>query len=104
MRHRLKPVHPGEILRKEFLRPLKITPTRLAHDLSVPRQRVLEIIQGDRPVCADTALRLARFFGTSDRFWLNLQAHYDLEMAKQTLGRRLRDEVKVSRRRVASTV
>jgi addiction module HigA family antidote len=89
------PVHPGEILQEEFLGPLGISQYRLAKDTSVPPRRINEIVRCQRSVSADTALRLARYFGTSERFWLNLQAHYDLECEKDRLGRRLEREVQV---------
>jgi addiction module HigA family antidote len=92
-RTRLPPVHPGEILLKEFLEPLGISQYRLAKDISVPPRRINEIVHGARAISADTALRLARYFGTSERFWLNLQARYDLETEKDRLGRRLDREV-----------
>jgi addiction module HigA family antidote len=96
MAHRnLPPVHPGEILLAEFLSPLGISQYRLAKETSVPPRRINEIVRGSRSISADTALRLARYFGTSERFWLNLQARYDLEVAKDRLGDRLRREVKV---------
>lgn len=96
MAHRkLPPVHPGEILREEFLSPLGVSQYRLAKDTSVPPRRINEIVRGSRSISADTALRLARYFGTSERFWLNLQARYDLEVQKDRLGDRLRREVKV---------
>jgi len=88
------PVHPGEVLLEEFLNPLKISQYRLAKDTSVPPRRINEIIRGTRGVTADTALRLARYFGTSERFWLNLQTHYELEMQKERLGARLEREVR----------
>ena len=87
------PVHPGEILLAEFLEPLGLSQYRLAKDISVPARRINEIVHGDRSITADTALRLARYFGTSERFWLNLQARYDLEVEKDRLGRRLDTEV-----------
>jgi addiction module HigA family antidote len=90
---KLPPVHPGEILREEYLEPLELSQYRLAKDISVPPRRINEIVHGARAVTADTALRLARYFGTSDRFWLNLQARYDLETEKDRLGRRLEREV-----------
>lgn len=93
-RRKLPPIHPGEILREEFLLPLSISPTRLAKETSVPPRRINEIVRGSRAISADTALRLARYFGTSERFWLNLQARYDLEVEKDRLGDRLRREVK----------
>jgi addiction module HigA family antidote len=89
------PVSPGEILQEEFLRPLGISQYRLAKALTVPPRRINEIVHGKRAVTADTALRLARHFGTSERFWLNLQARYDLESEKDRLGDRLRREVQV---------
>ena len=89
----LAPVHPGEILFEEFLEPMEISQYRLAKDVSVPPRRINEIVHGTRSVTADTALRLARYFGTSERFWLNLQARYDLETAKDRLGKRLDEEV-----------
>jgi len=87
------PVHPGEILLEEFLAPLGISQYRLAKDISVPARRINEIVHGIRAITADTALRLARYFGTSERFWLNLQTRYDLEVVKERLGRRLEREV-----------
>lgn len=94
-RRKLPPVHPGEILLEEFLSPLDISQHRLARETSVPPRRINEIVRGIRSITADTALRLARYFGTSERFWLNLQMRYDLEMEKDRLGDRLRQEVKV---------
>lgn len=90
---KLAPVHPGEVLLEEFLGPLEISQYRLAKDISVPPRRINEIVHGKRSVTADTALRLARYFGTSDRFWLNLQTGYDLEVEKDRLGDRLESEV-----------
>lgn len=90
---KLPPIHPGEILMEEFLKPLGISQYRAAKDISVPPRRINEIVHGTRSVTADTALRLARYFGTSERFWLNLQTRYDLETAKDGLGDRLREEV-----------
>jgi antitoxin HigA-1 len=97
-RRKLPPVHPGEILQEEFLAPLGISQYRLAKETSVPPRRINEIVRGTRSISADTALRLARYFGTSERFWLNLQARYDLEREKDRLGDRLRHEVKVLER------
>ena len=94
-RRKLPPVHPGEVLLEEFLSPLGVSQYRLAKETSVPARRINEIVRGSRSISADTALRLARYFGTSERFWLNLQAHYDLEVEKDRLGDRLRHEVKV---------
>lgn len=94
-RQKLAPVHPGEVLLEEFLRPLRLSQYRLAKDVSVPARRINEIVRGTRAVTADTALRLARYFGTSERFWMNLQARYDLEVQKDRLGGRLQREVQV---------
>jgi len=92
------PIHPGEILQKEFLEPLELTQYRLAKEISVPARRVNEIVHGTRAISADTALRLARYFGTSDEFWLNLQMRYELEVERDRLGPRLRKEVAVRKR------
>lgn len=92
---KLRPIHPGEVLMAEFLEPLGLTQYRLAHDISVPPRRINEIVHGKRAVSADTALRLARYFGTSERFWLNLQARFDLEVERDRLGNRLDREVSV---------
>lgn len=94
-RKKLAPIHPGEVLNEEFLAPFGITQYRLAKDISVPPRRVNEIVLGRRGISADTALRLARYFGTTDRFWLNLQARYDLEIERDRLGGRLDQEVAV---------
>jgi addiction module HigA family antidote len=94
-RRKLLPVHPGEILMEEFLSPLGVSQYRLAKETSVPARRINEIVRGSRSISANTALRLARYFGTSERFWLNLQARYDLEVEKDRLGNRLDREVKV---------
>lgn len=88
------PVHPGEILFHEFLEPMGISQYRLAKDVSVPPRRINEIVHGKRSVTADTALRLSRFFGTSELFWIHLQAQYDLETARDELGDRLEREVR----------
>lgn len=85
----MQPIHPGEILMEEFLQPLGITQYRLAKDICVPARRINEIIHGKRGISADTALRLSHYFGTSERFWLNLQSRYDLEREKDVLGDRL---------------
>jgi antitoxin HigA-1 len=82
----MPPVHPGEILLTEFLEPLGLSQYQLARSISVPARRINEIVHGDRRISADTALRLARFFGTSERFWINLQSRYDLEIEKDRLG------------------
>ncbi len=94
-RGKMAPIHPGEILLEEYLRPLELSQYRLAQGISVPPRRINEIVHGSRAITADTALRLARFFGTSDRFWLNLQARYDLEIERDRLGTRLENEVTV---------
>ncbi len=86
MKKKMSPIHPGEILMEEFLRPLNVTQYRLAKEISVPPRRINEIVHGKRAISADTALRLSRYFGTSERFWMNLQTRYDLEMEKETLG------------------
>jgi addiction module HigA family antidote len=88
-------IHPGEVLLKEYLNPLGISQYRLAKDTSVPPRRINEIVRGTRGITADTALRLARHFGTTERFWMNMQAHYDLEVEKERLAGRLEREVKV---------
>jgi len=95
---RLAPIHPGEVLNEDFLKPLGLTQYRLAKQLSVPPRRINEIVHGKRAITADTALRLARFFGTSERFWLNLQTGYDLEMERDRLGNRLPKEVTILKR------
>lgn len=91
---KLPPVHPGEILLLEFIQPLGVSQYRLAKDISVPPRRINEIVKGARSISANTALRLARYFGTSDRFWINLQSHYDLEVERDRLGDALEEEVK----------
>jgi antitoxin HigA-1 len=91
----IEPLHPGEILLEEFLKPLKVSQYRLAKDITVPPRRVNEIVHGKRAISADTALRLSRYFGTSDRFWLNLQTRYDLEVQRERLKDRLEREVVV---------
>lgn len=92
---KLPPIHPGEILREEFLRPMGISQYRLAKDISVPPRRINEIVHGKRSITADTALRLGRFFGMSAQFWLNLQTRYDLEVTEDLLNDRLDAEVQV---------
>lgn len=82
----IAPIHPGEVLLEEFLEPLQVTQHRLAVSIGVPPRRINEIVHGKRRITADTALRLARYFGTTDRFWLNLQTRYDLETEKDRLG------------------
>ena len=92
---RLAPVHPGEILMQEFLQPMGISQYRLAKDINVSPRRINEIVHGKRAISADTALRLARYFGMSETFWSNLQAHYDLELQKDLLGDKLEKEVAI---------
>ena len=87
----MPPVHPGEILLTEFLQPLELSQYQLARSIAVPPRRINEIVHGQRRISADTALRLARYFGTSERFWINLQARYDLEVEKDRLGAALDD-------------
>ena len=82
----MAPVLPGEILMEEFLKPLAVSQYRLAKEIGVPARRINEIVHGERRISADTALRLARFFGTSERFWINLQSRYDLEVERDRLG------------------
>lgn len=99
---KMNPVHPGEILLEEYLKPLGISQNRLGRDLAVPAQRVNEIIRGKRAITVDTALRLARYFDTTPRFWLNLQTHYDLELAAETqLVERINREVREREARTA---
>jgi addiction module HigA family antidote len=94
-RKKLAPVPPGEVLSEEFLKPLGVSQYRLAKAISVPPRRINEIVHGKRAVTADTALRLSRYLGTSERFWLNLQARYELEVERDRLGDRLKREVQV---------
>ncbi len=92
----LHPVHPGEVLLEEFLKPMSMSQNRLALDIGVPPRRINEIILGKRSITADTALRLARYFGNSPQFWLGLQTDYDLDIATDALGKRLEREVRMS--------
>lgn len=89
------PIHPGEILQEEFLEPMGISQYRLAQEIGVPAMRISKIVRGERGISADTALRLARYFGMSVEFWTGIQTHYEVENAKMTLGDRLEKEVKV---------
>jgi len=98
MPRKLPPTHPGEILLEEFLKPLGKSQYSLAKATKMPPRRINEIVQGKRAVSADTALRLARCFGTTDRFWMNLQTRYDIEVQKDRLGKRLLEEVEVFRK------
>jgi addiction module HigA family antidote len=91
----LPPIHPGEILMEEFLQPMGISQYRLAKDISVPPRRINEIVHGKHAITPDTALRLSRYFGLSERFWINMQARYDLEIEKDRLENRLVQEVQV---------
>lgn len=92
--NKLEPVHPGEILLEEFLKPMDLSQNRLAIGIGVHARRINEIVLGKRRISADTALRLARFFGTSPQFWMGLQNDYDLDVAQDTLGDRLQQEVR----------
>jgi addiction module HigA family antidote len=94
MKKKLRPVHAGEVLLEEFLKPMGISQNRLALNVGVPARRINEIVLGKRGITADTALRLAKFFGTSAEFWLGLQAQYDLDITAEELGERLEHEVK----------
>ena len=93
-RKAVPPIHPGEILMEEFLLPLGVSQYRLAKDICVPARRINEIVHGKRAISADTALRLSRYFGMSDRFWINLQSRYDIEKEKDLLADRLDREVR----------
>lgn len=91
---KMPPVHPGEILLEDFLKPMGITPYRLARELNVPKTRISAILKGRRSITADTALRLARFFGTTAKLWLNLQVSYDLDTEEDRQGGKIEEEVK----------
>lgn len=90
---KLQPIHPGEVLLEEFLKPMELSQNRLALDIRVPARRINEIVHGKRRVTADTALRLSRYFGTSPEFWLGLQMDYDLDIASDELADRLEKEI-----------
>jgi addiction module HigA family antidote len=92
-RRRLPTVHPGEILREEFLTPLELSVYELANAIKVPRSRANDIVLGRRAITTDTAMRLGRYFGTTSEFWINLQSRYDLDVANRTLRRRIEHEV-----------
>ena len=92
---KLDPIHPGEILLEEFLKPMGISQYRLAKDINVPARRINEIVHGKRAISADTALRLSRYFGMSERFWLNLQTQYDIDVQKDKIDEQFEQEVKV---------
>ncbi len=94
----IPPIHPGEVLQEEFLKPIGISQYRLAKDVTVDPRRINEIVLEKRAITADTALRLARYFGTTERFWMNLQARHDLEVQRDLLGDRLDDEVRAPAR------
>jgi len=94
-KQKFTPIHPGEILMEEFLKPMGISQYRLAKDINVPARRINEIVQGKRAITPDTALRLSRYFEMSERFWINLQIRYDLEVEKDRLKDRLDEEVHV---------
>jgi addiction module HigA family antidote len=89
------PIHPGEILLEEFMKPMNISQYQLAKDIGVPSMRISKIVRGERGISADTALRLARYFGMSVEFWTGIQTHYEIENAKMVLADRLEQEVKV---------
>jgi addiction module HigA family antidote len=92
---KLKPVHPGEVLLEEFLKPMGLSQNKLALNIGVPARRINEIVLEKRRITADTALRFARFFGTSSEFWLGLQSQYDLDVTADELGERLEKEVRI---------
>ena len=94
MTDKLSPIHPGEVLLEEFIKPMNLSQNRLAIDIGVDARRINEIVLGKRAVTADTALRLARFFGNSPQFWLGLQTQYDLDITEDQLGKRLDREVR----------
>lgn len=95
MKDKLPPVHPGEVLREDFLEPLGLSQYRVAKDTGVHPRRINQIVLGQRAITADSALRLARFFGTTPEFWMNLQVHYDLERQRDLAGERIEREVRV---------
>ncbi len=101
MGNKLPPIHPGEVLLEDFLKPLGLTQYRLAKGIGVPPRRVNEIVLGKRGISADTALRLARFFGTSAEFWINLQTRFDLEIQRDNQGSQIEREVEVFNQKVA---
>jgi addiction module HigA family antidote len=94
MTDKLSPIHPGEVLLEEFIKPMNLSQNRLAIDIGVDARRINEIVLGKRAITADTALRLSRFFGNSPQFWMGLQTQYDLDVAEDQLGRRLEREVR----------
>lgn len=94
-KRKLKPIHPGEILYEDFLKPMNLSQYRVAKDISVPPRRINEIVKGERAISADTALRLARYFNMSAEFWVNLQSYYELEIERDALAKKLVREVKI---------
>ena len=92
---KIPPIHPGEILLEEFLKPMNISQYRISKDINVPPRRINEIVQGKRGITANTALRLGHYFGMSPQFWINLQTHYDLEVESDKLASKLKREVRV---------
>ena len=94
MAEKLKPIHPGEVLLEEFLKPMNLSQNRVALAMGVPPRRINEIVLGKRSITADTALRLGRYFGVSPQFWLGLQMDYDLDVTSDTLAQRLEREVR----------
>lgn len=92
---KIPPIHPGEILLEEFLKPMNISQYRISKDINVPARRINEIVQGKRGITANTALRLGHYFGMSPQFWINLQTHYDLEVESDKLANKLKREVRV---------
>ena len=94
---KLPPVHPGEVLMEDFMKPLGLSQYRVAKDIGVPTLRISQIVRGQRAVTADTALRLARYFGTTPRFWLNLQTQHDLEVERARRGKSIEAEVRPAR-------
>lgn len=91
---KLNPIHPGEVLMEEFLKPMNLSQNRLAIDIGVDGRRINEIVLGKRAITADTALRLSRFFGNSPQFWMGLQTQYDLDITEDQLGKRLDREIR----------
>jgi len=98
----LSPIHPGEVLLEDFMKPLGLTQYHLAQDIGVSPIRISQIVHGERSITVDTALRLARYFGTSAAVWLRLQVRYDLEVAEKDLGERIKHEVKIMQQPVVS--
>jgi antitoxin HigA-1 len=94
MKKKFAPIHPGEVLLEDFLKPMHLSQAKLANGLHVPARKINEIVRGKRPITADLALRLAQFFGTSEEVWMNLQTHYDLEVAKDRLQEKLFKDIR----------